>query len=292
MENNLTFEIERLKKEVWDLAKNIVANLEQILSNLDLDALAEISSKLEDLDDLVSAVETNTANISSLQTEKVDKVTGKGLSSNDYTNEEKQKLAGIESGANNYVLPNTVALKSEIPSNLSDLQDDATHRVVTDTEKQTWNNKQAKLTFDTTPKPNSYNPVVSYGIKNALDLKANASDIPTKTSDLNNDSNFISDANYVHTDNNFTTTEKTKLSAIESGAKVNVQSNWNESDSTSDAFIQNKPTIPNVNDATLTIQKEGTTVATFSANALTNASANIVETDPVFGVTVIFILSS
>ena len=179
MENNLTFEIERLKKEVWDLAKNIVANLEQILSNLDLDALAEISSKLEDLDDLVSAVETNTANISSLQTEKVDKVTGKGLSSNDYTNEEKQKLAGIESGANNYVLPNTVALKSEIPSNLSDLQDDATHRVVTDTEKQTWNNKQAKLTFDTTPKANSYNPVVSYGIKNALDDKANTADLAT-----------------------------------------------------------------------------------------------------------------
>lgn len=30
---------------------------------------------------------------------------GKGLSSNDYTTEEKEKLAGIESGANHYVLP-------------------------------------------------------------------------------------------------------------------------------------------------------------------------------------------
>ena len=67
--------------------------------------------------------------------------------------------------------------------------------------------------------------------------------IPTKTSDLTNDSDFVSDANYVHTDNNFTTAEKNKLSGIEAGAEVNVQANWNETDSTSDAYIQNKPTI-------------------------------------------------
>lgn len=36
---------------------------------------------------------------------KVDKVNGKGLSTNDYTTTEKNKLAGIEAGANNYVLP-------------------------------------------------------------------------------------------------------------------------------------------------------------------------------------------
>lgn len=39
------------------------------------------------------------SDISSLQTGKVDKVDGKELSSNDYTNTEKNKLAGIESGA-------------------------------------------------------------------------------------------------------------------------------------------------------------------------------------------------
>jgi hypothetical protein len=32
--------------------------------------------------------------------------------------------------------------------------------------------------------------------------------IPTKTSDLTNDSDFVSDSNYVHTDNNYTTTDK------------------------------------------------------------------------------------
>lgn len=124
-----------------------------------------------------------------------------------------------------------------------------------------------------------------------------AADIPTNTSDLTNDSNFVSDASYVHTDNNYTTTEKNKLSGIAAGAQVNqnafsnvrvgsivvpalgttdtleidasggisitadvsekkitftgsgspstqVQSNWNETDTTSAAYIQNKPTIP------------------------------------------------
>ena len=36
---------------------------------------------------------------------KVDKVDGKGLSSNDYTTAEKDKLGGIAAGANKYVHP-------------------------------------------------------------------------------------------------------------------------------------------------------------------------------------------
>ena len=52
--------------------------------------------------------------------------------------------------------------------------------------------------------------------------KADKSEIPTKTSDLTNDSNFVEDASYVHTDNNYTNTEKTKLSNVASGAEVNV----------------------------------------------------------------------
>lgn len=38
--------------------------------------------------------------------------------------------------------------------------------------------------------------------------------VPTKLSQLTNDINAVSDANYVHTDNNYTTTEKTKLNDI------------------------------------------------------------------------------
>lgn len=41
-----------------------------------------------------------------------------------------------------------------------------------------------------------------------------------------------------------TSDDVTKLAGIESGAEVNVQANWNETDSSSDAYIQNKPTIP------------------------------------------------
>lgn len=46
-------------------------------------------------------------------------------------------------------------------------------------------------------------------------------DEPTKLSQFTNDKNFPSDANYVHTDNNYTTTEKNKLRDIASGAQVN-----------------------------------------------------------------------
>lgn len=46
--------------------------------------------------------------------------------------------------------------------------------------------------------------------------------IPTKTSDLTNDDNTVKDANYTHTDNNFTTTLKNKLDGVASGAQVNV----------------------------------------------------------------------
>lgn len=75
--------------------------------------------------------------------------------------------------------------------------------------------------------------------------------------------------------NDYTTAEKTKLSGIATGAEVNVQSNWDETDTNSDAYILNKPTIPTVNNATLTIQKNGTNVATFTANSATAATANI-----------------
>lgn len=44
--------------------------------------------------------------------------------------------------------------------------------------------------------------------------------------------------------NDYTTTEKNKLAGIASGAEVNVQSDWNETNTSSDAYIKNKPTIP------------------------------------------------
>jgi len=94
--------------------------------------------------------------------------------------------------------------------------------------------------------------------------------VPTKTSDLTNDSDFVADSSYVHTDNNYTTTEKNKLSGIASGAEVNVQSDWNQTTTTADDYIKNKPTIPTV----------PTNVSAFTNDA--GYITGYTETDPVF----------
>lgn len=52
----------------------------------------------------------------------------------------------------------------------------------------------------------------------------------------------VQDASYVHTDNNYTTTDKNKLAGIAAGAEVNVQSDWNQTTTTADDYIKNKPT--------------------------------------------------
>ena len=57
--------------------------------------------------------------------------------------------------------------------------------------------------------------------------------------DENNSDNTIT----ISVANEFTSTHETKLDGIEDGAEVNVQSDWNEADISSDAFIQNKPTL-------------------------------------------------
>ncbi len=46
--------------------------------------------------------------------------------------------------------------------------------------------------------------------------------------------------------NSFSNAEKQKLAGIEQGAEVNVQSDWNEDDETSDAFVKNKPRLASV----------------------------------------------
>lgn len=79
--------------------------------------------------------------------------------------------------------------------------------------------------------------------------------------------NLVHDASYVHTDENFTSAEKTKLSGIESGAEANVQANWTESNSSSDAYIQNKPAQANLVAGTnITITESGNDVTISAAS--------------------------
>lgn len=61
---------------------------------------------------------------------------------------------------------------------------------------------------------------------------------------MQNDDNTVKDASYIHTDNNFSNKDKTKLSGIEEGAKVNVNADWNATEG--DALILNKPTLATV----------------------------------------------
>ena len=64
-------------------------------------------------------------------------------------------------------------------------------------------------------------------------------------------------------DENFTKLLKDKLDAIAEGAEVNVQSDWNQTDTTADDYIKNKPVIP-----------EGAVVDTEMSDPSTNAVQN------------------
>ena len=54
-------------------------------------------------------------NVQALLDSKVDKVSGKGLSTNDYTNEEKSKLAGIATGATRVLVDSSLSTSSTNP---------------------------------------------------------------------------------------------------------------------------------------------------------------------------------
>ena len=171
---------------------------------------------------------------------KVDKETGKGLSTNDLTNELKQvydeavaKVDQIiaEGGEPNVietVKVNGTALTpdaekavnidlseyaktADLPTKVSDLTNDGDgttgSKFATEAYVNTNGGKIDKI------KVNGTEQTIT---NKAVDIK-----VPTKTSDLTNNSNFAVDANYVHTDNNYTTDEKNKLNGIAEGAQVN-----------------------------------------------------------------------
>lgn len=131
---------------------------------------------------------------------------------------------------------------------------------------------------------------LSYLFDRLKTIFAQKSELPTKTSDLTNDSNYVSDASYVHTDVNFTETLKNKLDAIAEGAtNVTVDSALS---GTSENPVENKavksaldlkatidspaltgtPTVP-----TATAGSAGSQIANteFVSTAITNALADV-----------------
>lgn len=124
---------------------------------------------------------------------------------------------------------------------------------------------------------------------------ATIASVPTKTSDLTNDSGYITTASLSGyatqsevdaleqakvdketgkglSTNDYTTAEKNKLAGIAANAEVNVQSDWNAT--SGDAFIKNKPTIPsNVSDLT----NDSGFVNTSGVNSIINSRMEVIS---------------
>ena len=96
--------------------------------------------------------------------------------------------------------------------------------------------------------------VGTFSANQATDETVNI-EVPTATSELTNDSGFITGVSW------------NDVSNKPSFATVATSGSYND--------LSNKPTIPTVNNATLTIQKNGTNVATFTSNSNTDVTANI-----------------
>lgn len=143
---------------------------------------------------------------------KVDKVDGKQLSTNDYTTEEKTKLAGIESGAqvnvnadwNAQSGASQILNKPTIPSKTSDLQNDSGFITSSDIP-------EGAAASTTVPKMDG---VATVGTEMAFARGDHVH--PSDTSKVDK-----VDGKQLST-NDYTNDEKNKLSGIAAGAQVNV----------------------------------------------------------------------
>lgn len=278
-------------------------------------------------DTLSNNVSTNAGNISSLQTAVAGKqnaltagsnisISGDTISATDTTYSAGTGLS--LTGTTFAVNTSTIAQKSDIPTQTSELTNNGSDGTSTYVEADdlatvaTSGSYADLLNKPTIPTVNNAQLTIQKNGTTVKTFTANASSnvtaniiVPTKTSDLSNDSGFITGVAWgdvtgkpsfatVATSGSYADlTNKPTIPAAQ------VNSDWNANSgvaqilnkpslatvatSGSYADLSNKPTIPTVNDATLTIQQNGTDVATFTANSSTNATANI--TSPVITMT-------
>ena len=104
--------------------------------------------------------------------------------------------------------------------------------------------------------------------------------VPTDTSDLTNGAGFLTTVpvTSVNSKTGAVVLSASDVGALSSSTHIpadQVQSDWEQSDDTKVDFIKNKPTIPTVNNSTITIQKNSTTVDSFTTNASSGKTINI-----------------
>jgi len=104
------------------LAKQINGQIEYLYPKTYADQIIFSDTDTTTVKTKIDGILGNIANLITADTnmqkaidEKVDKITGKGLSTNDYTNDEKTKLAGIAAGANKTVVDTELKSDSTNP---------------------------------------------------------------------------------------------------------------------------------------------------------------------------------
>lgn len=194
--------------------------------------------------------------VDGLLNNKVDKEAGKGLSTNDYTTAEKDKLAGIEAQANKTVVDAALNDASENPVQNKAIKTALDSKVDKEAGKTLTSNDfttelKDKLTaVEAGAQVNKIEEIkTADGV--ALTITDKSVTLPAATAAVDAYTKAQSDDKYVAkeagktlTSNDFTDELKTKLEGVSTGANKNVQADWNEADTDSDAFIKNKPVIP------------------------------------------------
>ena len=186
---------------------------------------------------------------------KVDKVPGKGLSTNDYDDTEKAKVAGAYTKPANGI-PASDLEDGAIPTALSQLSDDSTHRVVTDSEKNRWNETNiihaSVMVFPTAFVGYTLEQMLAaFGITNEQFYRINGSAGVYSTLMAANNYIFYHGVFITNWAADGITFRRLTYDSVSgtysfSGSLYisNEQADWNEADSNDPAFIKNKPTIP------------------------------------------------
>ena len=153
--------------------------------------------------------------------------------------------------------------KPSIPSKTSDLTNDS--GFITSVDWSDVNNKPSIPVIDPALNSTSTNGVQNKVIKTALDGKADSSHTHVASDITSGLASVATSGSYADLNNKPSIPSKTSDLTNDSGFITSVD--WSD--------VNNKPNIPTVNNATLTIQRNGATVKTFTANASANVTADI-----------------